>query len=459
MIRFACSNCSRLISVDEKHSGKKGKCPKCGRGVVVPERSTLIEFPCGSCGHKISVPERQGGKKGACPKCKNPVVVPPLKKVPAESDTAIPPTADEDIDRESLEEYEEPEGVDRRLIILISAVAVIAVVGLVLWVVVLRPSRPQEQVFATGEALTRLELDEVLTLSKQYMNLLENDEIDEALQLHPFRWTSIDVEIEVQKDGDLLISERQEYSFEPGPSERRHVLSRQFLMDWIDDIQDVEVFELRGNGETSSNPLPRPHAIQTDQNDLWICWSHELNPPEIHTFLLKYRVVGAIYVRRGGRLPKPRSRGIWRVFEAMDLRPVDPIARARSRASLRDELYWDAVIWPRPGVVDKATVTVRLPSELRGKSRWIKSYGGAHMRVDTGPDTIGFDSLGPISRETGLEIYVAFQHGILKIKRPDWQPHNYFLQWLNTALIVILVLTAIGRAVYYFTRTNRSKGR
>jgi len=135
MIRFACSNCRRLISVDEKYSGKKGKCPKCGSGVVVPESSTLIEFSCGSCGHKISVPERQGGKKGACPKCKNPVVVPPLKKVPTESDTAIPPTADEDIDRESLEEYEEPEGVDRRLIILISAVAVIAVVGLVLWVV------------------------------------------------------------------------------------------------------------------------------------------------------------------------------------------------------------------------------------------------------------------------------------------------------------------------------------
>ncbi len=76
-------------------------------------------------------------------------------------------------------------------------------------------------------------------------------------------------------------------------------------------------------------------------------------------------------------------------------------------------------------------MTVRLPSELRGKSRWIKSYGGAHMRADTGPDTIGFDSSGPISRETGLEFYVAFQHGILKIKKPDWQPHNYFLQFLH----------------------------
>ena len=194
MIRFACSNCRRLISVAEKYSGKKGKCPKCGSVVVVPEKSTIIEFPCGSCGHQISVPERQGGKKGKCPKCQSPVVVPSVKKVPTEetetatvtcsmcgqiaevpkgssgeliecpacglyiessservpaaspeSDTSIPRTLEEDIDRESPEEYDETEGVDRRLIILISAVAAIAVVGLVLLVVALRPSRPQQQ--------------------------------------------------------------------------------------------------------------------------------------------------------------------------------------------------------------------------------------------------------------------------------------------------------------------------
>jgi len=145
MIRFACSNCRRLISVDEKHSGKKGKCPKCGSGVVVPERSTIIEFSCGRCGHKISAPERQGGKKGACPKCKNPVVVPSIKKALAASDASITPAADEDIDRESPEAYEEPAGVDRHLIVMISAAAAVVVVALIMLVVVLRPSRPRPQ--------------------------------------------------------------------------------------------------------------------------------------------------------------------------------------------------------------------------------------------------------------------------------------------------------------------------
>ncbi len=85
MIRFACSNCSRLISVHEKHSGKKGKCPKCGTVMVVPERSTVIEFPCRKCGHKISVPQIHAGKRGNCPKCKNVIIVPALKEIPAES--------------------------------------------------------------------------------------------------------------------------------------------------------------------------------------------------------------------------------------------------------------------------------------------------------------------------------------------------------------------------------------
>ena len=50
MIKFACSNCSKTIRVDDKYAGKKGKCPKCGQAVVVPERSTIIEFHCDGCG-------------------------------------------------------------------------------------------------------------------------------------------------------------------------------------------------------------------------------------------------------------------------------------------------------------------------------------------------------------------------------------------------------------------------
>jgi len=165
MIKFACSKCSKTIRVDEKYAGKKGKCPKCGTAVVVPERSTIIEFHCDGCGAKIKVPDRHAGKKGKCPKCQGPIVVPELAAAPAAPEAAPEPEAppvepelppepeapdvraepemppapdafDEPLDEE--EPYEEPApeprpaaGLDRRLLIAIGGGAVVVVVVIV----------------------------------------------------------------------------------------------------------------------------------------------------------------------------------------------------------------------------------------------------------------------------------------------------------------------------------------
>ncbi len=234
MISFACSSCGRVISVDQKHSGKKGKCPKCGGVVVVPERSTIIKFNCEGCGHKIKVPGKYGGKKGKCPKCHEPVIIPLLEKdqavaekmvsatcqmcgqtieIPehasesftecsscggyvetslgdavAESYTSIQPPADEQQYEEETVEAEESEGIDRRLIVIISAVVavVVVVVGLVILVAALKLSRPrpQRQVVDTSETLTLSQLDEAKTFAEGYISLLENGEVDQAFQLH-----------------------------------------------------------------------------------------------------------------------------------------------------------------------------------------------------------------------------------------------------------------------------------
>jgi DNA-directed RNA polymerase subunit RPC12/RpoP len=76
MIRFYCEHCGRKISVQDKHAGKRGKCPACDSVLVVPEKSTIIDFRCEKCGQKISIPEGQAGTRGKCPKCKHLVVVP-----------------------------------------------------------------------------------------------------------------------------------------------------------------------------------------------------------------------------------------------------------------------------------------------------------------------------------------------------------------------------------------------
>jgi len=204
MIRFACGHCGRPINVDARYAGKKGKCPKCGNVVIVPERSTIITFHCGKCGQKIEVP---AGRKGRCPKCGNAVIVPAGKEKPVErgsavtvtcsmcgqvigpvdgsqdpfmecpgcgsyietssggiapeSGASVPPGADEDLVDDSSDTADSPAGPDRRPIILVSAVAAVLVLGCVVLVVALRSSgsrsaeRPeglpgQEEVTTTG---------------------------------------------------------------------------------------------------------------------------------------------------------------------------------------------------------------------------------------------------------------------------------------------------------------------
>ena len=79
MIRFCCGHCAHRISVQDNKVGKRGKCPRCGSPVVVPEKSTVFDFHCESCGHRISVPQIQAGKKAKCPKCKSTFIVPQIR--------------------------------------------------------------------------------------------------------------------------------------------------------------------------------------------------------------------------------------------------------------------------------------------------------------------------------------------------------------------------------------------
>jgi hypothetical protein len=76
MIRFYCEHCAHKISVLDKDTGKHGRCPKCGKVIVVPSESTVIEFYCEKCGRKISAPRGHAGKKAICPKCKSTFMIP-----------------------------------------------------------------------------------------------------------------------------------------------------------------------------------------------------------------------------------------------------------------------------------------------------------------------------------------------------------------------------------------------
>ena len=189
MIKFACSNCRESIRTDDKHAGKRGKCPKCGNAVVVPKRSTLIEFACEGCGHTIKVAQRYAGKQGKCPKCQSPVVVPAVQDqsekergdaariacsvcdqviavgenvaegslecpgcgstLDVSSGRPVSEVEDEesyDTDEDLYEAsaaYETSSGPDRRLVMIMAGVAVVVVAGIIGLVIFLRSPGPE----------------------------------------------------------------------------------------------------------------------------------------------------------------------------------------------------------------------------------------------------------------------------------------------------------------------------
>ena len=76
MIRFYCENCAHKISARDKDVGRQGKCSKCGKVIIVPTESTVIDFICEYCERKISTPKSHAGKKAVCPKCNNTFIIP-----------------------------------------------------------------------------------------------------------------------------------------------------------------------------------------------------------------------------------------------------------------------------------------------------------------------------------------------------------------------------------------------
>jgi len=185
MIKFACILCGERLSVQDQYAGKRIRCPKCNSTGVVPAESPKIKFTCENCGQGIRVLQVHAGKEGKCPKCNSPIVVPSLKadpetgsetitvvcsmcgetiKVPKDTkgrfiecpscrsnvesslggepvdSGSIPPSADEDEYDDESEFSEEYEGLDRRIIFVISAAALVIVVGLIILVVAILPS-------------------------------------------------------------------------------------------------------------------------------------------------------------------------------------------------------------------------------------------------------------------------------------------------------------------------------
>lgn len=223
----------------------------------------------------------------------------------------------------------------------------------------------------------------------------------------PFYWDSINVNIDVQANGDMLVTEQQTYVFESDYNNQRY---RYIRLDKVDEIRDVTVQE---------NDRIIPSEMGIENNQLWIRWQHELKPPEKHTFVLKYRVVGGLQIDEQNA-----------------------------------QVYWKAIFADRKAPVKKATVRVQLPEALSGKATSFATFGAAAIAREVNPRTFEFVANEPIQPQQNLEVQVAFPASILNLPQPQWQQRqsqgnvwifNPF--WVFAALILLAIAIVKTRSL------------
>ncbi|MBW4462793.1 MAG: DUF2207 domain-containing protein [Nodosilinea sp. WJT8-NPBG4] len=190
----------------------------------------------------------------------------------------------------------------------------------------------------------------------------------------PFYWNFIQVEMDVQPNGDMWVTETQNYVFTANYTNERY---RCIPLGMVDDITDVTATE---NGQQ----VAATTGTQDDQ--LWIRWQHSLNPPESRVFVLKYRVIGGLHVNGD-----------------------------------KTQVYWKAIFADREAPVLSSAVTVRLPDVLSGQVLGYSTYGVPATSRTIDGTTFEFVANQTLQPGDELEVQVVFPSSILHLPQPQWQ--------------------------------------
>ena len=215
----------------------------------------------------------------------------------------------------------------------------------------------------------------------------------------PFHSEFINVEIDMQENGDLVIKETHQYVFDAPYSARRF---RWISLNGLGSIADISVTE-------DGKPLNINTYIESNRQ--WINWTKAVNPPDRHTFVLSYRVIGRPAIYKDG-----------------------------------DQLHWQAIFKDHAVPINKAKVTVKLPAILAGH---IQAYQGAIARK-LNDQTVEFINEHPLPAGQGLDISMTFSREILNVSTAQQQvtgseenpdPEASWVDVINCLIFIALLVS------------------
>jgi hypothetical protein len=210
-------------------------------------------------------------------------------------------------------------------------------------------------------------------------------------------WQRFDVDLDIQRDGSVNVTETQAIQFTGTFQQGFRVVP----LDRTTGATNVSVSELV-NGQpvayTRGADRPSTFSTSTAQDGLHIDWWFSPTPTTnaTRTFVVRYTVTGATRIYDGG-----------------------------------DQLQWRAIYADRPGAVGASTITVHLPGDVdinAVQSAWyayrpsgsIGALSPSASGVTTDPRTVVF-TIDRLDANVGAEVRVQFPHGLLNAAPPPWQ--------------------------------------
>ncbi len=232
-----------------------------------------------------------------------------------------------------------------------------------------------------------------------------------------YQWRTLNVGIELESSGDLLITETQSYDVTGTQALR---LQRTIPLAHVDRIAAVEVFE-NGQALAASTGVKDKHFR--------IRWQASgqpaQQPTETRTFVVRYRVQGGVRVHPGG-----------------------------------DQVVWTALFGERQTHLPQGSVTLRVPSNFAGEIQQPQSYGVAATVRQLDARTLSFIPHAALQPDETLKVKVVVPHGQLKIPTPKWQqgvdmPYTLpgILGRIDATVLIVLGIGLIGCLYYALSST------
>lgn len=243
-------------------------------------------------------------------------------------------------------------------------------------------------------------------------------------QTKTFYWTDWDVDVALQPDGSLDITETQSLNFQGQPFTfgfRAVPVGRQGNND---GIRNVSVREGDVVYRQSGSNSPGTFEIVNEGGETVINWYFD-PALGLRTYTFGYTVDGA--VRTG-----------------------------TSEQGSGDQIFWTVIPSDHPARVDSSRITVTLPEGVYPQkftgtddylvAAYLNDVQTSDVLINVSEDerTITFDTQRPIMPGEKLDIRVQFPHGLLPIPTPGWQAAEVRDDVVGLGVLALSLLMLVG---------------